>query len=239
LIERTQPQMTWPLGSTPTAPSRSFIATTGQSASAPRDGTQSLAGFPLGSLPLATSKQQFRDALSHVPRKSSRSGSRRLYAGHHLASKRAPARLIPGPDTKPWFRCHLSYIDTSTANPKKGLLVQRLPDPHLTSRNGRLFPHRSPRQSSANAAEGGLTSPPRRATPEGQLLHLSRSTTSRNLAYIKAPLCVRDTHIHRGIRTDAATMHQHSLPEPIIGGRNSALSGTREPAAHGTRLGSN
>jgi hypothetical protein len=146
LIERTQPQMTWPRGSTPTAPSRSFIATTGQSASASRDGTQSLAGFPLGSLPLATSKQQFRDALSHVPRKSSRSGSRRLYAGHHLASKRAPARLIPGPDTKPWFRCHLSYIDTSTANPKKGLLVQRLPDPHLTSRNGRLFPHRSPRR---------------------------------------------------------------------------------------------
>src|SRR4051812_16152135 len=45
-------------------------------------------------------KQQFRDALSHVPRKSSRSGSRRLYARPRLASKRAPARLIPGPDTK-------------------------------------------------------------------------------------------------------------------------------------------
>jgi hypothetical protein len=83
--------------------------------------------------------------------------------------------------------------------------VQRLPNPHLTSRNGRLFPHRSPRQSSANAAQGGLTSPPRRATPEGQLLHLSRSTTSRNLAYIKAPLCVRDTRTRRN-------PHEKSIP---------------------------
>src|SRR5260370_6929764 len=37
--------------------------------------------------------------------------------------------------------------------------MQRLPDPHLTP-HGCLFPHRSPRQSSANAAEGGLKPPP-------------------------------------------------------------------------------
>jgi hypothetical protein len=35
-------------------------------------------------------------APSPVPHESRRSGSRRLYAGHRLASKRAPARLIPG-----------------------------------------------------------------------------------------------------------------------------------------------
>jgi len=39
---------------------------------------------------------RYRDALSHVPHGSRRSGSRRLHAGHHLASRRAPARLIPG-----------------------------------------------------------------------------------------------------------------------------------------------
>jgi hypothetical protein len=33
----------------------------------------------------------------HVPCRSRRPGSRRLYAGHHLANKRAPARLIPEP----------------------------------------------------------------------------------------------------------------------------------------------
>src|ERR1700728_3406096 len=41
--------------------------------------------------------------------------------------------------------------------------MQRLPGPHLTH-HVRLFPHRSPRRSSANAAEGGLKPP-----PEGRL----------------------------------------------------------------------
>src|SRR5260370_21740426 len=59
----------------------------------------------------------------------------------------------------------------------------RLPDPHLTHQV-RLFPHRSPRQSSANAAVGGLKPP-----PAGRLrrayLHLPRSTASRGSTYIK------------------------------------------------------
>src|SRR5260370_21442670 len=38
----------------------------------------------------------YRDAPSHVPHESRRSGSRHLCAGHHLASKRVSARLIPG-----------------------------------------------------------------------------------------------------------------------------------------------
>ena len=32
----------------------------------------------------------------HVPHESRRPGSRRLYAGHRLASRRVSARLIPG-----------------------------------------------------------------------------------------------------------------------------------------------
>jgi len=43
------------------------------------------------------------------------SGSRCLYAGHHLANKRAPARLIPGSDTHPGFDVSRSYFDTSQA----------------------------------------------------------------------------------------------------------------------------
>ena len=45
------PQMTRPLGSTPTAPSRGFTATTSRSAGASRDGTHCLAVQPLGRLP--------------------------------------------------------------------------------------------------------------------------------------------------------------------------------------------
>ena len=79
---------------------RSFTATTSRSASASRDGTQRLAvSAPLGALPLATPAsraQQYQDTPSHVPHGSRRPGSRRLHAGHRLASQRAPARLIPG-----------------------------------------------------------------------------------------------------------------------------------------------
>ena len=62
----------------------------------------------------------------------------------------------------------------------------RLPDPHLTPR-GRLFPHRSPRQSSANAACGRFRASPHRAALKGHNLHLPRSTTSRSPAYITSP----------------------------------------------------
>ena len=46
---------------------------------------------------------QYRGMPSHVPRGSSRSGSRCLYAGHRLANQRAPARLVPGLRRHPGF----------------------------------------------------------------------------------------------------------------------------------------
>jgi len=46
-------------------------------------------------------REHYRHAPSHVPRRSRRPGSRHLHAGHRLASKRAPARLIPGPHWRP------------------------------------------------------------------------------------------------------------------------------------------
>jgi len=41
-------------------------------------------------------QEQYQHAPSHVLRRSRSSGSRRLHAGHRLANKRSPARLIPG-----------------------------------------------------------------------------------------------------------------------------------------------
>jgi hypothetical protein len=67
----------------------------------------------------------------------------------------------------------------------------RLPDPRLTREPG-LLPHRSPRQSSANAAVGGLKPPPagrlRRANnPSSPVQH-----HLKKLAY-HTPFSVRDT----------------------------------------------
>jgi len=76
----------------------------------------------------------------------------------------------------------------------------RLPDPRLTREPG-LLPHRSPRQSSANAAVGGLKPPPagrlRRANnPSSPVQH-----HLKKLAY-HAPFSVRDT---RGSRLSLDT----------------------------------
>ena len=91
--------------------------------------------------------------------------------GHPPGSSR-DSRYIPVP---------MPPLSVSTRHQR--FACARLPDPYLTH-PVRLFPHRSPRQSSANAAVGGLKSP-----PAGRLrrayLHLPRSTTSRNSAYIK------------------------------------------------------
>src|SRR6266487_2287060 len=59
---------------------------------------------PLGTLPFSTlAGRNYRDPPSHVPRESSRSGSRRLHAGHHLASKRVSARPVLEPYLHPQF----------------------------------------------------------------------------------------------------------------------------------------
>src|SRR6266581_5246415 len=47
-------------------------------------------------LPEQQHQALYQHMPSHVLHSSRRSGSRRLHAGHRLASKRAPARLIPG-----------------------------------------------------------------------------------------------------------------------------------------------
>jgi len=69
---------------------------------------------PLGALPLThpphKAGTQCRHPPSHVPRASRRPGSRRLHAGHHLASTRAPAKLILKQPQAPQFRCRLIWF---------------------------------------------------------------------------------------------------------------------------------
>jgi hypothetical protein len=85
-----------------------------------------------------------------------------------------PPGSIPRPLVRPGFGDIRICFDTSSSD--------HLPDPYLTHQV-RLFPHRSPRQSSANAAVGGLKPP-----PAGRLrrayLHLPCSTASRSPTYI-------------------------------------------------------
>src|SRR4051794_4171933 len=72
----------------------------------------------------------------------------------------------------------------------------RLPDPRLTREPG-LLPHRSPRQSSANAAVGGLKPPPAGRLRRAKILHLLHSTTSRSSPITLPSAFV--THVDQGL----------------------------------------
>jgi hypothetical protein len=194
-----EPRMSRPLRSAPTASSRGFTATTGRSACPPRIGTRPLAFQTLGDLPLAALPGgQYRGALSHVPHESRRPGSRRLHAGHHLASRRAPARLFPGQKVTPGSDAALSNNDASTANPVTGAFNATSPwSPPDASRAP--FPSRSPQQSSAYAADGGLKPPPagrlrRASNPSSPVQHRVRSP-----CYIRQPPALV-AHLFSGTR---------------------------------------
>ena len=102
LTRRTQPRMTLPLGSAPIT----------EASQLPRAGPPARLATvlspsrfrPLGRLRLAAlTRAAVSSRAFSVPRRRSRPGSRHLYAGHHLANQRAPARLIPGPFEHPGF----------------------------------------------------------------------------------------------------------------------------------------
>ena len=93
-----------------------------------------------------------------------------------------PPDFIPRQMRSPGFDVTHAVFDTSNSD--------RLPDPHLTH-HVRLFPHRSPRQASTNAAVGGLEPPPagrlRRARPPSPTQH-----RFQKLYLHRAPFRVRD-----------------------------------------------
>src|SRR5439155_1344718 len=93
-----------------------FITTTNWSASAAATVLNAsqfllLDALPLAHAPLYGKRAQYRHTPSHVSCSSRRSDSRRLHAGHRLANKRAPARLIPKFYTHPGFDA-VSYFST-------------------------------------------------------------------------------------------------------------------------------
>jgi hypothetical protein len=124
----------------------------------------------------------FRRSPSHVPCKSRRPGSRRLYAGHHLASNTGSRQAHPeGLPRTPGFDA-ISRFST----PQQRTPTPDLPGPSASGTSSwsppdpitpGLFPGRSPRQSPANAAPGRFDANPRRADAGGPTsLHLSHST---------------------------------------------------------------
>ena len=109
-------------------------------------------------------RSPYRRSPSHVPCKSRRPGSRRLYAGHRLANTRAPARLISREEEGPPISMPSLTFDASTAHARPG---QPRPSASGTPSwsppdaiKAAPSPCRSPRRSSANAAQGGLAPAP-------------------------------------------------------------------------------
>src|ERR1035437_4975366 len=86
----------------------------------------------------------------------------------------------------------LMSVTTRQQRSQKIRTAHRLPDPHLTHQV-RLFPSRSPRRSSANAAPGGLE-PPAVERFRRAYLHLSQSIASRSLDYMIRPLSTFVAH---------------------------------------------
>jgi hypothetical protein len=150
-----------------------------------RIGTPSLTVSPLGNLPLAatdgsigTRLLTFRAGAADQAHVACMPGTTWPVNGHPPGSSRD---YPPAPVLMPanLFR----HVNGCNA---------RLPDPRLTREPG-LFPHRSPRQSSTNAAVGGLKPPPagrlRRANnPSSPAQHRPQKLTYH------APFDVRDTH---------------------------------------------
>ena len=167
-----QTRMTRPLRSTPIT-GASPLLRAGPPACR-RNGTLPLTvsaawGTPSPHPPPSNSPARVSTTPSHVPCRSRRPGSRRLHAGHHLASRRVSRQAHPGAHLTPRFRCHLLRFDTSSA--------VRLRSPSRSPPDAsyvRLFP---------NAHHDGLQPTqlevvwhsPRRATPKG---HTSISCTA-------------------------------------------------------------
>jgi hypothetical protein len=108
-----------------------------------------------------------------------RPSSRHLHAGHRLANRQAPARLIPGEARTPGFDVIFEVtFDTSS--------VVRSRSPSWSTPaalTARLFPQRSPPRLLTAAARGGLRPPLQGGrggppAPQGQSLHLRCSTAS-------------------------------------------------------------
>jgi hypothetical protein len=195
--------MSRPLRSTATPASSSFPAITSRSASERRDrysmpsvsaSARSLSR-PLGP---ATPDDCFDARLLTFRARAADQDHAASTPGTTWPGHGHPPSSSQGMKQDPRFRCHLNLFDASTAHARPGLpgraLLERLPGPHLTRSTPRLFPERSPRRSSANAASGRFSACPRRTDAGGPTsLHLSHSTAYERCLLHDSSLSVRDT----------------------------------------------
>jgi hypothetical protein len=147
-------------------------------------------------------RSPYRRSPSHVPCKNRRPGSRRLHAGHRLANHRDTRQAHHGRTARPPAFDATSITLTT--------LHQRTPTPvspewalsgtsswSPPDASSAPSPCRSPRRSSANAAQGGLTPPPegrRRRANKPPSLAQHRLYEDR---LHQSPFSVRDTRLSR------------------------------------------
>ena len=181
---------------------RGFTTTTSRSASAIPHRYSIPHGFGRSGhslSPTAHASGQYRVPPSPVPCESRRPGSRRLHAGHRLANKRAPARLIPGSHAHPGFDVICSSFDTSAAIRLRS--PSRSPpdashDAFSSSLTTTVFSQRSMRWFEAS---------PRRAAPKGRNPSSSAQHRFRKLYLHRLPLHVQDTRPAKTSPSDCGT----------------------------------
>src|SRR5207247_9134788 len=139
---------------------------------------------------LAYRDEEFpRSALAPEP------GSRHLCAGHHLANKQAPARLIPGQQLNPGF----DVVDTLSTLHQWFTRV-RLPGSHLTH-HVRRFRNAHHPGSFTGAACGGLGPPPTGRSRRAHLHH-QHSTASERSDLLHRTLLQRSWRTVIGVADD-------------------------------------
>ena len=170
-----KPRMSQPLRSTPITGASSLLQA-GPPACPHRYSTPHSFCCPVHSLsppppPFRRRLEQYRHTPSHVSCSSRRSGSRRLHAGHRLASKRAPARLFPRICTYPGFDAISCF---STLHQR--FAHARLPDPRLTALTP-PFPQSLPTTVFSQCSiEAAWRLPPQGGAEGPQNLHLLHNT---------------------------------------------------------------
>jgi hypothetical protein len=152
---------------------------------------------------------QCRIRPSPVPCRSRRPGSRRLHAGHRLASQRAPARLVPGSSGYPGFDVTCVIFDTSTAN------RLRSPSRSPPDASPAPFPHRSPRSRCRSRSMWWFEASPRRATSKGRQSFIS-CTAPLHAALPTSNSLPRSGHTQTMTRMERATATRAlSLPRRL------------------------
>ena len=184
--------------------SRDFTATAGWSAGERRLGTQCLRFLPRHApfwdrvaVRAQVNGPRYRRSPSPVPCKSSRPGSRRLYAGHHLANKRVTRQACPrGKRRPPGFGTVYLFRrfnnDVRPNLPGRTLLA-RLPGPHLT-RSRRAFSLSLTTTVFSQRSTGWFGAYPRRPTPEGQQSSISRTAPPIEGIFYTTPPSAFVTH---------------------------------------------